>query len=290
MDISQLKYFEVCANLENITKAADKLNIVQPALSQSIRKLEVELGVNLFDRIGRSIRLNDNGRILLKYTGQILALMESAKGELQDHIKRETGLLRIQILCGSSLIPELLSSFRTLYTGINFKLVQSAESEEYDFCFTSTYNNIQPVNGALLLDEEICIAVPHSHRLAGETAVDLGELRDDSFISLDIGKQLRMLTDTFCRAVGFSPNIVFECDNPALVRSLIAAELGVAFVPRNSWNIADDDNRISYLHIKRPVCVRSLFIAWPQNRYITKQGYLFLDFVKNYFEKKVYIT
>ena len=115
MDISQLKYFEVCANLENITKAADKLNIVQPALSQSIRKLEVELGVNLFDRIGRSIRLNDNGRILLKYTGQILALMESAKGELQDHIKRETGLLRIQILCGSSLIPELLSSFRTLY-------------------------------------------------------------------------------------------------------------------------------------------------------------------------------
>ena len=93
MDISQLKYFEVCANLENITKAADKLNIVQPALSQSIRKLEVELGVNLFDRIGRSIRLNDNGRILLKYTGQILALMESAKGELQDHIKRETGLI-----------------------------------------------------------------------------------------------------------------------------------------------------------------------------------------------------
>ena len=93
-------------------------------------------------------------------------------------------------------------------------------------------NNIQPVNGALLLDEEICIAVPHSHRLAGKTAVDLGELRDDSFISLDIGKQLRMLTDTFCRAVGFSPNIVFECDNPALVRSLIAAELGVAFVPK----------------------------------------------------------
>jgi len=287
LDISQLKYFVVCAELENITKASEKLNIAQPALSQSIRKLETEIGASLFDRIGRSVRLNENGCILLKHAVQILMLVENAKKEISDFMKQETGVLRIRIFCGSSLIPELLASFRSLYSGIHFKLVQNSQEEEYDFCFTSTHNNVQPENSTLLLDEEICIAVPHTHRLAGKGRINLHELKNDSFISLDTGKQLRALTDTFCRAEGFAPNIVFECDNPALARSLIAAELGVAFVPMDSWNIVDGDKRINYLHIKRPVCVRSLFITWPQNRYISKEGHLFLNFVQNYFETKM---
>ena len=116
-------------------------------------------------------------------------------------------------------------------------------------------------------------------------------MAQDSFISLDEGKQLRILTDTFCNAVGFHPNIVFECDNPALVRSLIEEELGVAFVPRDSWNIGGGD-KIKYLHIERPVCVRSLFITWSEKHYISEKGYLFLNFVKRYFamknEKKIY--
>lgn len=285
MDIVQLKYFETCANLENITKAAEQLNMVQPALSQSIRRLELELGVDLFDRLGRSVRLNNNGRILLKYTGQILSLLDSAKEELQEHVRQEKGTIRIKILCGSSLIPELLSSFRMEYSEIKFILAQNNEDTEYDFCFTSTYNNIKPESSELLLDEEICLAVPHTHPLAEKESIELEEMEHDSFISLDEGKQLRILTDTFCNAVGFHPNIVFECDNPALVRSLIEAELGVAFVPRDSWNIGGGD-KIKYLHIKRPVCVRSLFITWSEKQYISEQGYLFLNFVKKYFAMK----
>lgn len=272
MDFTQLVYFVEIARLQNVTKAAERLHVAQPALSQSLQKLEQELGTKLFDRIGKSIRLNEDGRIMFRYSEQILELYHNAREELADRLKSETGTIKLKFLCASDLIPDIISSFQAFYPGIGFKIVQSSELMDYDFCITSTYNNVAPENGRLLHDEEILLAVPPGHRLARRKRCRLEDLKEDSFISLDAGKQLRRLTDTFCKAVSFRPNIVLECDNPALVRNLIAAELGVAFVPADTWEQIYND-RIGYLHIERPVCVRSIFITWPQNKYISRQGY-----------------
>lgn len=285
VDLTQLVYFVEIAKLQNVTKAAERLHIAQPALSQSLQKLEQELGTKLFDRIGKSIRLNEDGRIMFRYSEQILELYHNAREELADRLKSETGTIKLKFLCASDLIPDIIASFQSLYPGIGFKIVQSSELMDYDFCITSTYNNVTPENGRLLHDEEILLAVPPNHRFARRKRCRLEELKEDPFISLDANKQLRKLTDTFCKAVNFRPNIALECDNPALVRNLIAAELGVAFVPADTWEQINND-RIGYLHIERPVCVRSIFITWPQNKYISRQGYFFLNFIQDYFKNR----
>lgn len=289
VDFVQLGYFVEIARLQNVTKAAEKLNVAQPALSQSLQKMEQELGVKLFDRVGKSIRLNENGKIMQRYSEQILELYGDAKGELRDRLKSEKGTIRLKILCASDLIPDIIGSFQSVYPGISFKLVQNSELTEYDFCITSTYNNVMPENGCLLHDEEILLAVPPNHRLVYKKSCTLDEMKDDPFISLDTSKQLRKLTDTFCEAVNFKPNIVLECDNPALVRNLIAAELGVAFVPADTWEQIPND-AIGYLRIERPVCVRSLFLTWPQNKYISKPGHFFLNFLQEYFKNRDWST
>ncbi len=160
MDFTQLVYFVEIARLQNVTKAAERLHVAQPALSQSLQKLEQELGTKLFDRIGKSIRLNEDGRIMFRYSEQILELYHNAREELADRLKSETGTIKLKFLCASDLIPDIISSFQAFYPGIGFKIVQSSELMDYDFCITSTYNNVAPENGRLLHDEEILRAVP----------------------------------------------------------------------------------------------------------------------------------
>lgn len=116
-----------------------------------------------------------------------------------------------------------------------------------------------------LLTEEICLAVPPGHRLAWRGSIRLQEVARELFIAMKPGYDLRDLTDGFCRQAGFVPTIVCEGDEPAAIRPLVGAGLGVAVLLASSWRLVPE-REVVPLHMEEPDCVRTIGLAWPGAR------------------------
>ncbi len=286
MELLQLKYFQTVARLEHMTLAAEELHIPQPALSKTISSLEKELGVLLFDRRGKYIYLNEFGKTYLKRVDQALSALENGKHELEDLTGKELGDIKLLILSASPLIPDLLASFSKLHPHINFNLIQhfstSVSITDFDLCISSSPLRINHITSLPLITEEIFLAVPLDHRFASRKSIKLLEVADDNFISLTRGKDLRTITDIFCNDSGFSPNIIFESDDPATVRGLIKAGQGIAFIPAISWGNYIG-NSISLLHIEEPVCERTISLTFKTGHYLSQASCLFRQFTLDYF-------
>lgn len=130
MELLQLYYFQVTARCEHISAAARELHIAQPALSQTIRRLEQELGTPLFDRIGKRIQLNDCGRIFLKYTDIALGALSDAKTEISEALSNPEQTITLCVQAASSLLPDILGQFRALHPQISFQIIQSTAATE----------------------------------------------------------------------------------------------------------------------------------------------------------------
>ncbi|MCR2806318.1 LysR substrate-binding domain-containing protein [Paenibacillus soyae] len=288
MDLHSLRYFQTVARLENMTKAAEKLQISQPALSKLIGKLETELSVQLFDRTGKYIRLNEFGKRFLTKVDLALQTLEDGKTELIDLAAKPIGTIAVMIHVGSYLLPDMIASFRQRHPEAEFKLLQHDQdrtaSPAFDLCISSSTFRMPGTESIPLLTEEIMLAVPNGHRLAGRKSVRLSELSEDGFISLKPGKQLRDTTDSLCRAAGFEPRMIYECDEPSMVRSLVRAGLGVSFIPSVTWG-GSQGSSVVLLSIEEPVSKRSIEISWYADRYITKAAREFKAFVQDYYRK-----
>lgn len=292
MDLQQLKYFQTIARLQNMSRAAEELYVAQPSLSRAIARLEEELGAPLFDRLGRQIRLNQLGRVFLHRVEQAFTELEAGKREVADMAGLEQGLVGLAVLytVGAQLLPEILGAFRNDYPSIRFLLFQNAahtmisqlRKGEIDLCISSPKPEQSDIGWAPLRTEEIFLAVSPDHRLAGHNSIYLSEVARDPFISLKREYGLREMTDHFCRQAGFESRITFEGDEIVMVRGLVAAGLGVAFIPALALRNASEPT-VSCLHISDFPCQRTIGLAWLQERYLTASVQLFRQFVIAYF-------
>lgn len=293
MDLLQLKYFQVVAQLEHVTRAAEKLYIAQPSLSQSIARLEEELGVPLFDRQGRRIHLNQFGRAFLKRVERIFLELEEGKREVADMAGLERGSIALAV-ASTQPLPELLSGFLARYPRVRFRLfqqqslatvVQQLERGEIDLCISSPPIEEPGITWVPLLTEELFLLVPNGHRLAGRGSIRLIEAAEEAFISLKPGHGLRDLMDDLCKQAGFVPNVAFEGDETATVRGLVSAGLGVSFVAVHSWQAKLIDQPVALLRIDEPICRRTIGLAWLEARYLSEATRRFQQFVIEYFSE-----
>lgn len=287
MELYQLEQFKVAAELSHITKAAQVLSISQPALSKNIRCLEKELGYPLFDHIGKNIKLNANGKILLDCVNEILTSLSNARRKMQEANENRSASISLCVKAASKLLPEILMDYSQSHPGTHFRVCQTLNSKSdintFDFIIDASLGSVtEDDHGCTLLKEPILIALPVGHRLAQNNAVTLWELKDESFISLQKGMGLADITQYYCHLSGFEPNIVFESDNPATVRSLIQLGLGLAFIPACTWPGLEDDT-IRLLPIQPLECSRFINLHWPNGRYLTPAALSFKDFLINYF-------
>ncbi|MEV5027029.1 LysR family transcriptional regulator [Paenibacillus sp. LPE1-1-1.1] len=287
MDLLSLRYFQTVARLENMTKAAEMLHVSQPAISKLIGNLEKELKIKLFDRTGKYIRLNEYGKRFLAKVDLALQTLEDGKTELLDMAERPTGTVVIFIQVGSYLLPDMITLFRQLYPEAQFKLLQHEShpiNPVFDLSISSSPFRIPGTESIPVLTEEIMLAVPSDHRLANRESIHLSELSEDSFISLKPGKQLRETTDSLCRAAGFTPRIIYECDEPSMVRSLVRSGLGVSFIPAVTWG-GSQGSSVVLISIEEPVSTRTIEISWYTNRYMTNVAHKFRAFIQDYFKQ-----
>lgn len=281
MDILQLKYFLVAAQYEHMTKAANFLHIAQPALSQSIKHLEDELGVILFDRKNRSIRLNASGKLLQSELIPIINTLESLPVRLKEIDKQASNTINLNLLAASTLITQSIISFKKSYPEVNFRLLQNSEATDFDICISCTSSNVMPKNSLLLLKEKILLAVPSTSEYASLKSIALNQVKGEGFISFSGAKPFRLICDEYCKQKGFSPRIVFESDNHEAILNLIYSSLGVAFWPEYAWGKLTSKNA-ALLQIHDPECSRTIYAVKNDNSLENKYTSIFLKHLNDF--------
>jgi DNA-binding transcriptional LysR family regulator len=291
LEFLQLHYFQTVARLEHMTKAAEELQIAQPSLSKTIARLEKDLGVPLFDRNGRQIRLNPFGQAFLARVERAFMELNEGRRELQDLSGLHEGTITLAVTI-PRILPDLLGAFLTQYPRVRLRqLIESIssmrrllENGEIDLCISSIPIEGPYIEWSPLMTEEIFLLAPPGHRLAGRDAILLEEVKNEPFISMNEGYGFRNLTDAFCREAGFTPNIAFEGDEPNIIGSLVRKGLGVAFVPALSVPEVSNPSPVR-LRITSPACQRTIGMAWSNRRYLSLAAQRFQQFIVDYFAK-----
>lgn len=286
MDIHTLTYFKKVAELQHITRAAEELRVAQPSLSRTIAGLEAELGVKLFVRVGKNIRLARSGEILLCHTNRILREIREIREDLAAERGEENRTVTISLYAASKLLPQLVTAFKAEYPSIRLQIIQQDLSkngeEDWDI---SIFSSIQPHGGeneVVLIEEELLLALPEESPLARRESLDLREVSRMEFICLHKGKSLRTITDMYCQMAGFEPTVILECDSPETVRELICAGMGISFVPSITWR-GMDTSSIVLCPLSFPSCKRYINLGWRRDGRLSPAALLFRDFVRDYF-------
>lgn len=290
MELLQLRYFRTVARLEHMTRAAEELRIAQPALSKTIARLEEDLGVPLFDRQSRQIRLNPFGKAFLQKVETALAALEEGKREVTDMAGLERGSIRIATTTLHRLSPTL-GVFRARHPDTSFRIVQISpaaaddlarllENGEIDLAFTAAPIGRPGIQELPVLKAEIQLAVPHGHRLEGRRTIQLKEAAGEPFIEYKEGHPFRRVNEDYSRKAGIQRIIACEVEDPESLESLVVAGLGVAFVPACARG---ESPRIGRVRIEAPVYCREFTLAWLNDRYVSRAAQTFRSFLVDYF-------
>jgi DNA-binding transcriptional LysR family regulator len=249
MELWHLKYFIAVAEEGHITRAAERLGMQQPPLSQRIKAIEQELDVQLFHRRPRGVELTDAGRAFLNNARTILAQLDHTFETTRRTARGEEGRISIGIVPASPFhpfVPRAIRAFREAYSQVSVRLEERLggelldllRSEQIDVAFTRTpYANQEGLVINRLLEEPMLVALPSAHALArngreGESTLLLKHLARETFILYGPpGTGLREVTMAACRAAGFSPRAGQEAPRIASALSLVAVGLGISLVP-----------------------------------------------------------
>lgn len=266
MELLQLKYFLVAAEYQHITRAADALQIAQPALSQAIHRLEAELGVQLFDRRSRSIELNANGRRLQKRLIPIMAALASIPEELREGADEADRTIHLQLSAASTLITNCIILYRSQHPDVNFQFYQSGLHQDYDLHVTAVRADLPDIaeeNCRVMMEEELFLAVPSSSPYSNRSSIRLAETVDEGYICLAGSRPIRKISNSYFSELGITPHVIFESDSTEAVKNLIAAGLGIGFWPEHSWG-ALSTTHVRLLPIEDLNCRRRIILITPK--------------------------
>lgn len=281
MELQQLRYFDEVARTQHVTNSAKKLNVAQPALTQSIRRLERELGVTLFERVGRNVRLTACGKALEKRIAPLLAALDELPEELAVVAGREQAAVHLAIESASGLAVDAIAAYRATHPNARFVVAQETASRRWDLRIrTVRANGANPV--ARRFTERIGIAVPAERAMGG--SIELADLKDEPFICLAGSRAFREVCDEACAHAGFSPRVAFESDSPAVVKNMIGLGLGVGFWPERSWGSLEDSSATLAAIADAPFA-RDIEIA-PANGALNKEAAVFHGFLVTFFEER----
>lgn len=247
MELRQLEYFATVARHRSFTRAAEALYITQPALSQQVRRLEEELGLALLRRTSQGVELTPAGAELLPRAEGVLADVARARAVMDDHAGVARGIARVAATAGDALrLPALLAAFHQDHPGIRMALRHGSAAEVADLARRGAVDvavaglREEDAAGAPglvvipLADEPLVVVAAEGDALVAGGPVAIDALRGVPLILAERDSALRATVLTACQAAGFSPVPLFEVGEPAAVRHLAHAGVGVGIVPA-SW-------------------------------------------------------
>ncbi len=273
MELRHLRYFEAVARHSHVTRAAAELHIAQPALSKQISQLEQELGVALFDRVGRNVRLTEAGEALLPHARAAMTQVEAARAEMAERIGLRRGRASIGTppTVGTQLLPTVLAAFNKRYPGIELRLHEAGVQTLLDLLETGLTDvavvtlpvEDEHLTVVPLFTEEMVIAVWKDHPLANRTTVQISDLKDEPWVLSPENYELREATLNACQAAGFAPRVVLDGGETDTLLRFVVAGIGVALVPRLAVQNTSD---LVALPVSDQKLQRSLGLVWRGDR------------------------
>ena len=287
MELLQLRYFLAVAESEHMTNTAKLLHIAQPALTQSIHRLEQELGVSLFERAGRGIRLSSAGAYVRDRVKPAMETLENVARDVQLFQQGEQGVVRVGVHAASGVAIDGIAAYSELNPHVSFDVTQDERERHRDVIVTTiTPRGSSTVENAVEktpFSERIGIVVPASSAL-GDTA-SLADFANERFIALAGSRRFREVCDTFCARRAFTPHIAFESDNPLVVKKMIGLGLGVGFWPDHSWGDLDPKS-CRLVHLQEPEFTRDVIVAKTSRCTPDSEAQRFYDFLLDYVAKR----
>ncbi|HEX6479803.1 MAG TPA: LysR family transcriptional regulator [Ktedonobacteraceae bacterium] len=272
MELRHLRYFVTVAEELHFGRAALRLSIVQPSLSQQIRQLEDELGFPLLYRTKRYVELTDAGKVFLVEARHVLAQVQEAKRAAQRAYRGEVGRLVIGYISSSTydLLPVMLRVYRERFPAVDVALRELTTPEQLR---ALEEENIQvgllrlPISAPLLKvevvrREPIVCVLPEQHPLAIHERIEASLLANEPFVlqASQRGAGYYAQLMNLCLASGFSPNVIQEVTEMHTIVSLVAAGMGVSLVPLSSQNIRSQG--VVYRELEGTPTLTEMAVAW----------------------------
>jgi DNA-binding transcriptional LysR family regulator len=250
MELRHLRYFVAVAEELHFGRAAQRLHVAQPSLSQQIKQLERELGVLLLARTKRRVALTEPGRLFLAEARRALAQVATAVEVARGAEAGEVGRLRVAYVDSAlwGALPEVVRTYRERYPRVALTLLERLPTQQLaglrrgdlDVAIGPPPPATAPVETAPVTEEGVVVALPAGHRLAGRDAVDMAELAEDAWVLIParVPSRLRTLALGAAAAAGFTPRVAQEARELDALVALVSAGLGVTLVPVSVARVA----------------------------------------------------
>lgn len=291
MDLRQMRYFLAIAREGQITKAAKVLNMEQPPLSRQLKLIEQELGVTLFDRSGKSLRLTPSGELLRERAESLLLHFNETIKEVKEHNEGIQGSLSIgSVVSCISLLPRPIELFREQYPKVTFKITEGDHFLLGDqlakgmielivarLPFEADLNEQFEVL-PLPSDPYVAVVPSDSLRVSGLQSMKMLELANLPFLTLKTDQTTRMHEQVLqeCRRHGFEPNIICECSSVAIIIALVAAGIGATVLPGSVMS-AFPIPQIRTVQLSDAHFQSDVGLVWLKDRYLTKSARRFIE-------------
>ena len=284
MNLRHLRAFATIVDAGGFARAAARLNVSQPALSRQIHGLEAELGVPLFDRIGRRVRLTSEGEDLLRSGRRLLAEADSL-GERARSLKAgETGILRVgatpQVI--ENLLADFLVQYRRRHPGVEVHLVEDggvrlhSRLERGDVHLTMTAAGGTRFQDRLLYPMHVLAVLSPTHRLGRRAVLEIAELADEPLLLLRRDFGSRDWFDAACQVAHIRPRVLLESAAPHTLVALAATNYGIAIVPSNAQVPVGIVRAVPLVHRGASVG-RWAHIAWDPHRFLARYAEQFVE-------------
>ncbi len=286
MQLQVIQYVLKVAETGSFSKAAELLFVSQPALSQSIKRLEDELGVELFRRENNTVTVTSAGELFLE-DGKIIAeLNERIKKKMHDAQGLKYGDISIGVspFYEKYYLSKILPEFHKQYPGVQIKVIENytgvleelVMKKKIDLCIISIPLSIPSLHFEPLFEESILLAVPPQHPInsqicskpgEGRPVADLSLFKNDKYIMYKQGRRMRAIGMDLCNQAGFIPDIIYETHNCETINALIAGGMGVGFIPMATEICCPPEQRAVYYFLQSQKAVRTFAVVFNDDKY-----------------------
>lgn len=289
MQLRQLEYFQMVSKMKSMKKAAIFLNVSQPSISVAMKKLEEELGVILIDRNSEKFQLTQAGNVFLKHANEILGRVHYSMEEMSDYRLDNKRKIKIGItpIVGAMIFPDIFGKFHSQYPQFKASFIEEGslvirellEKGEIDLGLLIIPSELVGLEKIIIANEPIHVCFANHHLLSGCLTVPFDQLKNYPFILFKEDTYSRQMVLAECKKYQINPDIAFSSRQIETIIGLIETGVGISLLPER---IITKHSNVSSCRLAEPMTIQ-IGVAWNSDRYLSKAGNAFIDFVSENF-------
>ncbi len=292
INLHQLRIFQAVATHHSYTRAAEALYLSQPAVSLQVRALEKTIGMPLFEKSGRTLRLTDAGRELLTYSDRIFALLDETKLVMEELSGARRGMVKVaaSTTAGIYVVPTALGAFHRLNPDVKltldvvnrFTVQEHLLNDEIDLAVMGLIEDTHDLEVERIIPNELVVIAPPNHRLAGRHEIPLDELAEETLLLREAGSGTRTDVERMFSARDMPLQVGMELRSSGAIKQAVAAGLGVSVMPESALELELKAERLITLDVEGFPVHRYWYLVRRAGRHLSPAADALWNFLRVY--------